>query len=126
VDAGDHLVLVERLGHVVVGAAAQGFHLGVDLRRAGQDHDRGVDLAVPQRAQNVHAAHVGQVQVQQDQVVVVDLAQIHALFAQVRRVDVEALGLQHQLDGLSRGAVILNQQYAHRSPPRGPPAATDV
>jgi hypothetical protein len=41
--------------------------------------------------QHVQPAHVGQVQVQKDDVVVVDLAQIDALFAEVGRVDVEAL-----------------------------------
>jgi hypothetical protein len=46
-------------------------------------------LPTAQGAQHVHAAHVGQVQVQQDEVVVVDLAQIDAFLAQVGRVDVE-------------------------------------
>jgi hypothetical protein len=76
-----------------------------------------VHLAHPQGAQNIEAAHVRQIQVQQDQVVVIDLAQIHALFAKIRRVDVEAFRLQHQLDGLRGGAVILDQQYAHAALP---------
>jgi hypothetical protein len=114
VDAGDQLVLMERLGHVVVGAAGEGLHLGVDLGGTGKDHDRGVDLADPQRAQHVHAAHVRQVQVEQDEVVVVDLAQIDAFLAQVGSIDVEPFRLQHQLDALRRCAVVLNQQYAHQ------------
>ncbi len=117
VDAGHQFVLVERLGHVVVGAAAQGLHLGVDLGRAGQDHDRGVDLGHAQLAQHVHAGHVGQIEVQQDQVVIVDLAEIDAFLAQVGRIDVEALRLEHQLDALRGGAVVLDQQYAHQSLP---------
>jgi hypothetical protein len=114
VNAGDQLILVERLGHVVVGAAREGLHLGVDLGGTRQDHDRGVDLADPQRAQHVHAAHVRQIEVEQDEVVVVDLSQIDAFLAQVGSIDVESLGLQHQLDALRRCAVVLNQQYAHQ------------
>src|SRR6185503_21057400 len=68
-------------------------------------------------AQHVHAAHVGQIEVQQDQVVVVDLAEIDALFAEVRRIDVESLGLEHQLDALRGCAVVFDQQYAHSIPP---------
>src|SRR5579862_8785755 len=111
VDAGDQFVLVERLGHVVVGAAGEGLDLGVDLRGARQDHDRGVDLADTQAAQHLDAAHVGQIQVEQDEIVIVDLAQIDAFLTQVRRVDVEAFGLQHQFDALRGRAVIFDQQY---------------
>jgi hypothetical protein len=37
--------------------------------------------------------HVGQVQVEQDDVVIIELAQIEAFLAEVRRVDVEPLGV---------------------------------
>ena len=40
VDAGDQLVLVERLGHVVVGAEAEAFDLVLDAGEAGEDQDR--------------------------------------------------------------------------------------
>jgi hypothetical protein len=105
---------MEGLGHVVVGAAAEGLDLGVDLRGAGQDHHRGVDLGVAQLAQHLHAAHVRQVEVQKDQVVIVDLAEIDPFLAEVSGVDVEPFGLQHQLDALRRGAVVFNQQNTHQ------------
>src|SRR5690242_8157708 len=53
------------------------------------------------------------VQVEQDDVVVVKFAEIAPLFTQVGRIDVEALRLQHQLNRLSGGAVVLSQQNAH-------------
>ena len=62
------------------------------------------------------AGHVGQVQIEQDDVVVVELAEIDAFFTEIGRVDVEALGFEHQLDALRGRAVIFNQQYAHASP----------
>ena len=40
VDAGHELVLVERLGHVVVGAEAEAAHLVLDAGKAGEDEDR--------------------------------------------------------------------------------------
>ena len=49
-------------------------------------------------------------------VVVVEFAEIDAVFAQIGGVDVEALELQHQLNGLGDGAVVLNQQNAHANP----------
>jgi hypothetical protein len=114
VDAGDQLAAVERLGHVVVGAEAQALHLVVRLGHAGKDQDRRADLGHPELLQHVVAVHVRQVQVEQDDVVVVELAEVEALFAEVRRIDVEPLGLEHQLDPLGRRAVVLDQQNTHR------------
>ena len=77
--------------------------------RPGEDQDRRLDLRDPQGAQNLEARHVGQVQVEQDDVVVVELAEVDALFAEIRRIDVEALGFEHQLDGLGGRAVVFNE-----------------
>ena len=43
--------------------------------------------------------HVGQVQVEQDDVVIIELAEVQALFAKVGRVDVEAFRREHQFGG---------------------------
>ena len=43
-DARHQLVLMERLGHVVVGAEAKPFDLVLDAGEPGQDQDRGFDL----------------------------------------------------------------------------------
>jgi len=98
VDARDQLVLVERLGHVVVGAEAETFDLVLDAGQAGEDQDRRLHFGDAQGAQDLEARHVGQVQVQQNDVVVVELAEVDAFFTQVGGVDVEALGFKHQLD----------------------------
>src|SRR3569832_1113261 len=44
VDARDQLVLVERLGHVVVGAEAEALDLVLNAGEAGEDQDRRLDL----------------------------------------------------------------------------------
>jgi hypothetical protein len=88
-DAGDQLVLVERLGHVVVGAEAETAHLVLDAGHAGQDQDRRVDLGHAQRLEHVVTAHVRQVQVQKNDVVIVELAEIDALFAKIGGVQLK-------------------------------------
>jgi hypothetical protein len=100
---------VERLGHVVVGAKAKSFDLVLDAGQAGEDQDRRLHLGDAQAAQDLEARHVGQVQVQQDDVVVVELAEVDAFLTEIGGVDVEALGFEHQLDGLSGRAVVFNE-----------------
>ncbi|GJE34646.1 hypothetical protein LDDCCGHA_4858 [Methylobacterium oxalidis] len=113
VDAGDELVLVEGLGQVVVGAEAETLHLVLDARHAGENQDRGLHLRDAKGAEHLVARHVGQVQVEEDDVVVVELAEIDALLTEVGGVGVEVLGLEHQLDaGRDRG-IIFDKQHAH-------------
>src|SRR5215218_5992803 len=50
----------------------------------------------PQGAQDLVARHVGQVQVEEDDIVVVELAEIDAHLAEICRADVEGLRFQHQ------------------------------
>lgn len=109
VNARDQLVFMEWLGHVVVGAEAETLDLVLDAGEAGEDQDRRLHFGDAQRAQNLEARHVGQVQVEQDDVVIVQLAEVDAFFTQIGGVDVEALGFKHQLDRLSRRAVVFNE-----------------
>ena len=83
---------------MAIGAEAETFDLVLDAGQAGEDQDRRLHLGDAQGAQNLETRHVGQVQVQEDDVVVVELAEIDAFFPQIGGVDVETLGFQHQLD----------------------------
>src|SRR3569623_1117828 len=116
VDTGDQLILVEGLGHVVVGTEAEPADLILDAGKAGEDQDGGLHLGDAEGAEHLVAAHVGQVQVKQDDVVIIQLAKIDALFAEVRRVHIETFGFEHQFDALRRRAVVLNQEYTHAVP----------
>ena len=115
-DARDQLVLVKRLGHVVVGAEAEAAYLVLDAGHAGEDQDRRLHLADAERAQHLIARDVGKVQIEQDNVVVVDLAEIDTLFAQIRGENVETFREQHQLDALCRCAIVFDKQYPHPIP----------
>jgi hypothetical protein len=99
-----------------VGADAETLDLVLDAGEAGEDQNRGFDLGYPKLLEHVVTGHIRQVEIEQDNVVVVKLSEIDAFFSEVRRVDIETLGLQHQLDRLRDGAVIFYQQYAHASP----------
>ena len=112
----DQLVLVEWLGHIVVAAAAETLDLVLDTREAGEDQGRCLHSGDAQAAQHLEARHVRQVEVEQDDVVVVDLAEIDPFFTEIGGVDIEALGFEHQLDRLRSGAIVFNDQYAHASP----------
>ena len=68
-----------------------------------------LDLGDAQGAQHLIARHVGEVQVEQDDVVVVKLAEVDAFLSEICRIDIEVLGLQHKLDALSCRAIVFNQ-----------------
>ena len=108
VDARDQLVLVERLGHVVVGAEAETLDLILNSGEPREDQDRRLHLRYAKAAKHFEARHVRQIQIEQDDVVVVDLAEIDAFFAEIGRIDVKTLGFQHQLDRLRGGAIVFN------------------
>jgi hypothetical protein len=57
--------------------------------------------------------HVRQVQVEADDVVIVELAEVQALFAKVGGIDVEPFAGEHQLDALGGGRLVFDQQNAH-------------
>src|SRR6185437_6632075 len=119
-DAGDQFFLVEGFGHVVVGADAETLDLVLDAGEAGEDQDGCLDLRHPKLLQHVVTRHIGQIQVEKNNVVVVKLSEVDAFFSEVRRIDVETLGFEHQLDRLRDGAVIFYQQNAHASPLSSP------
>ena len=120
VDARHQFVLVERLGHIVVGAEAETLDLVLDTRESGEDQGRRLHSGGTQAAQYLEARHVRQIEVEQNDVVVVHLAEIDPFFTEIGGVDVEALGFEHQRDRPRSGAIVFDQQYAHASPASSP------
>ena len=59
--------------------------------------------------------HIRQIQIQQDQIVVIELCQIDALFPQIGGIGVQIGMGQHQFDAFGGGWVIFDQQYSHVS-----------
>src|ERR1041384_8570087 len=98
VDARDQLILMERFGHIVISTKAETFDLVLYARQTGKDEDRRFHSRYAQLAQHIETRHIRQVQVEQDDVVVIDLAKIDAFLAEIGRVNVEVSRLEHQLD----------------------------
>ena len=111
---------MKRLGHVVVGTEAETADLVLYAGNAGEDQNGCLDLGDAQRPENFEARHVWQVQVEQNDVIVIQFAEINSLFSKIGGVDVEVFRLQHQLDGLSGSPIVLNQQNAHANPGSSP------
>ncbi len=82
-----------------------------------------LDLGDPKRAQNLVTGHVGQVQVEQDDVVIIELAEVDPLLAKVGDIDVEVLRLQHQFDALRGRRIVFDQKYPHVRLPASPVAS---
>ena len=112
-DAGDQLIAVKGLGHVVIGPETESAQLAFGIVRAGQDQDRRVDPRHADLAQHLHPVHVRQIQIQQDQIIVVELGQIDALFAHVGAIDVVTGMGQHHFNAARRGRIILHKKDSH-------------
>src|SRR3546814_18491880 len=72
--------------------SAEAAHLRIHLADARQDQHRRLHARDAELLEHVVAVHVGQVEIEQDDVVIVELAEIEAFFTQIGGVDVEPLG----------------------------------
>ena len=117
---------VERLGHVVVRAQLQADDRVHVLGAGGQHQDRHV-AAAAQLAADLEAVHLGQHQVQHDQVRVAALVLDQGLLAVGRGHDGEALLLEVQPDQLDDVALVVDdedglheRQHTSAGPSRSP------
>src|SRR6202042_649129 len=94
--------------------------LVLDAGEAGEDQDRCFDLRHRKLLEHIVTRHARQIEAEEDNILIVKFSEIDAFFPEVRRIDVETLGFEHQLDRLRDGAVIFYQQYAHASPLSSP------
>ncbi len=112
-DAGDQFVLVKGLCEIVVGAVTEGFDLRLDVRISREDHDRCVDPRHAQLLQDFIAGNIRQREIEDDDVILVDLAEVDAFFPKICRVNIEARSLQHQFDTAGHRIIIFDQKNPH-------------
>ncbi len=124
-DAGNQLAPVEWFGQEVVGAEAEALDLVVELAEAREDQDRGTHSGRAQPAQHFIPINIRQHQVQNNDIVVVQLADFEPVFAQIGRVADKAFFLEQHLDAGRCGGIIFNQENTHHqiSPGGGPAVA---
>src|SRR4051794_27505859 len=98
---------------VIVGPKAEPFDLVCCGIQARQDQDWRVDVGGAERLKHLVARPVGQVQVEEDDVVGVKLRKLDPFFAAVRHVDGGRCRSQHQLDAVRNRQIVLNHQNVH-------------
>src|SRR6185437_1198831 len=112
-DARDQLAAVEGLGQEVVGAKAQALDLVIELGKARENEDRRAHARGAQAAQHLIAIEIGQHEVENDDVVVVELADLESVFAEIGGIANKALAPQHHLDAGRGGGIVFNQKNTH-------------
>jgi hypothetical protein len=60
----------------------------------------------------------GRFEVEEDEVIVVELGEVDALFPEIGRIDVEVGMGQHQFDAARRRGIVFDQENAHSSAPQ--------
>ena len=110
-DAGEQHRQLEGLGDIVVGAGVEAVDLVAVGGVAGQHQDRALDALLAQQPAELAAVHVGQADVEDDEVVVLLAGAGEAAVAVAGLEDVELLG-QHQLVGqrLAQVGVVVDEE----------------
>ena len=62
---------MEGLGHVVIGTETEATHLVLNTGKTGKDEDRRLHLGDAQGAKHLIAAHVRQIQIEKDDVIII-------------------------------------------------------
>ena len=108
----DQVVVIERLGDVIIGAGLDRFDRAPNFGEGGDDDDRqaGINLSGP--AQQVNAADVGQMGIQQKNFV----------FASVGEIDTEEFSDEARWHALRRDTKTGLKQYVDYCTKRGLPA----
>ncbi len=75
------LCKVKGLGKIVVRAGVQSVHLIRNLTACGKNQDAGFEVAFPKRAQNGHSVYLGQIQIQQNQIVLLGCQNVKGFLA---------------------------------------------
>ena len=116
-DAGQHLLHLERLDDVVVGAPLQAGHLVLGLPLCGE-HDHGGLVVLPNLFQHRPAVHDGQHDVQQHQVGPEGAEQFHTLAAVAGYRCFEPLLLQIEMEQFSNVGVVFHDEdfLGHSTP----------
>ena len=94
----DQLGAVERLGEVVISAGDEAAHFIGDFIFARKDQHRRLHAGKPQPPQHVIAVNVGQFEVKDDDVVIVEFAELKAFFAGLSGVGCPSFINQQALD----------------------------
>ena len=108
-DPRDQLVLLEGLGQIVIGTGPEPLDLTLRFGEAREDQHGRFDTRVAHAPQHLHPVDVGQLEIENDDVVIVELGDLKTVFAQVRRIDHHGRRFEQHFDAFCRGRLILDQ-----------------
>src|ERR1700677_2309919 len=97
---------------------AESLDLVLDAGHPGQDQNRRLYLGDPERAQDLVARHVEQVEIEQNDVVSIKVAE-----SDVLDVAVQVPRLQHQFNTLRGPRIVFDQKSPHVRLPASPVAS---
>ncbi len=114
---GDQLTFVEWFGQVIIGTNTKAADLGIRLTQAGKQQDRGINTRGTQPSEDFIAIDVGQHDVENHDVVIIDFADLQTVFPKVGMVNDKTLGPEHQRNAVGCAQIVLNQQNTHIGSP---------
>ena len=129
-DARQHLLEVERLGHIVVGAGVEALHLVAPaVARGEHQHRHGAAGAAP-GLEHRDAVHLGQADVEDDRVIGLGLAEVVAFLAVEGAVDhIAGVGQRGRELAVEIGVVLDDEQtqvFSPQLPPSQWPSAAST
>ena len=114
--ARQHLLEVEGLGHIIVGAGIEALHLVAPAVARGQHQHRHGAAGAPPGLEHRDAVHLGQADVEDDGVVGLGLAEIVALLAVEGAVDhVAGVGQRRRELAVEIGIVLDDEETHEKS-----------
>ena len=116
-DARQHLLEMERLRHIIVGAGIEALHLVAPAVARGEQQHRHGAAGTPPRLQHRNTVELGQADVEDDGVVGLGLAEVMPFLAVEGAVDhVTGIGQRGRELTVEIG-IVLDDEEAHSVPP---------
>ncbi len=113
-DANDELAQIERLHEIIDGTDVKAFDPVGYLVVSGQDDDRNRSRFVMEASQQIQAAAIGQMKIEQDQIMALQVDGFHRGFQVRDPVDLPAFRHDLVASGISDQGIVFNEKYSQR------------
>src|SRR5215469_4226885 len=114
-DARNQFSAIKRLGQEIVGPETQPLQLVIQLGQSRKDQNRRAYARRAQSPQHFVAVDVRKHQIEDYDVVIIELADLEAVLAEIGRVANKVLLRQHHFDAGGGGRIVLDKKHAHKN-----------
>ena len=87
----------------------------VKFGKAGEDQDRRAHARRAQAPQHLVPVNIGKHQIEENDVVIVELADLQAVLAEICRIANEVFLAEHHLDAGRGCRIVLDKKHAHKN-----------